>query len=96
MRTLILIVATLAGYSVAAANVAAAEPKPGTAVAFFANSDAEYRDAVQRATEWCAEKFGTPAQYLDSRIDSGGKVVRFGCVLNQSAARPTSRPTPAQ
>jgi hypothetical protein len=65
-------------------------------VAFFANSDAEYREAAQRATEWCAEKYGSPAQYLDSRTDSGGKVVRFVCILDQAASLPTKQPSPAQ
>jgi len=96
MRTLVLIVATLAGSAVVAANAGAADPRPGTAVAFFANSDAEYREAVQRATEWCAEKYSAPAQYLDSRTDSGGKVVRFVCVLDQAASLPTKQPLLAQ
>ena len=77
----ILIAATLAGCAVAATDKASG-PQPGTAVAFSANTDAEFQDAAQRAKEWCAETYSEGAKFLDSRTDSTGKVVRFGCVSN--------------
>jgi hypothetical protein len=73
------IAATLAGCAVAAADKASG-PQPGTAVAFSANTDAEFQDAAQRAKEWCAETYAESAKFLDSRMDPTGKVVRFGCV----------------
>jgi uncharacterized protein YceK len=72
-----LIIPPLAG---CAAAVTASAPRPGTAVAFNANTDAEFEEAAQRAKEWCAETYDEPAKYLDSRTDASGKVVRFGCV----------------
>lgn len=77
----ILVAATLAGCSAAATNKASG-PRPGTAVAFSANTDAEFQDAAQRAKEWCAETYSEGAKFLDSRTDSTGKIVRFGCVSN--------------
>jgi len=82
MRTLaITLMAMLSGCAVAATDQAA-DPKPGTAVAFSANTDAELQEAAQRAKEWCAETYNEEAKFLDSRTDSTGKVVRFGCVPN--------------
>lgn len=82
MRTLaIALVSVLSGCAVAATEQAV-DPKPGTAVAFNANTDAEFQEAAQRAREWCAETYSEEAKFLDSRTDSTGKVVRFGCVPN--------------
>lgn len=86
MRTIAIIAATLAGCTVAGASAAAADPRPGTSVAFFANNDSEFREAAERAHEWCAETYSAPAQYFDARTDSAGKVVRFACVLDESAS----------
>lgn len=80
MRTLaITLMAMLSGCAVAATDHAV-DPKPGTSVAFNANTDAEFQEAAQRAKEWCAETYSEEAKFLDSRTDSTGKVVRFGCV----------------
>jgi uncharacterized protein YceK len=45
----------------------AAAPQPGKALAFYSNSDAEYRQAAQRAEEWCHETYDAPAKYLSRR-----------------------------
>lgn len=76
---LISVTVALAGCSIAAPEKAAA-PKPGTSFAFTANTDAEFQEAHQRATEWCAETYSEPAMLLDSRSDSAGTIVRFSCV----------------
>jgi hypothetical protein len=60
----------------------AAAPQPGKALAFYANSDAEYRQAAQRAEEWCHEKYDAPAKYLSRRDGAEGNVVTFGCTTN--------------
>ena len=82
MRTLaITLIVMLSGCAVAPTDQTAG-PKPGTAVAFNANTDAELQEAAQRAKEWCAETYSEEAKFLDSRTDSTGNVVRFGCVPN--------------
>jgi uncharacterized protein YceK len=82
MRTLaITLMVMLSGCAVVPTDQAAG-PKPGTAVAFNANTDAELQEAAQRAKEWCAETYSEEAKFLDSRTDSTGNVVRFGCVPN--------------
>jgi hypothetical protein len=86
MRTILILAATRAGLSAAAANAEAADPRPGTSVAFFANNDAEFQEASERAAEWCAETYSAPAQYLDARTEAEGRVVRFACVLDQAAS----------
>ena len=59
------------------------EHKPGMAVAYFSNSDAEYRQAAQRAQEWCHENYDAPATYLSQRHDeSAGNIVTFGCAAD--------------
>jgi hypothetical protein len=79
--TAVCVLIALAGCS-AASTGQATNPKPGTAVAFNANTEAELEDAAESAKEWCAETYGKPAKFLDSRTDASGKVVRFGCVLD--------------
>ena len=59
------------------------ENKPGMAVSYFSNSDAEYRQAAQRAQEWCHETYDAPAKYLSQRHDgSAGNIVTFGCAAD--------------
>jgi hypothetical protein len=86
MRTIAILAATLAGWSAAAALAEAADPRSGTSVAFFANNDAEFQEAAQRAAEWCAETYSAPAKYLDARADAAGRVARFTCVLDQAGS----------
>lgn len=70
----------LAGCSATAHT--AADPKPGTAVAFSANTDAEFQEAAESAKEWCAETYSKPAKFIDSRADASGRVVRFSCTVD--------------
>jgi hypothetical protein len=81
MRILIFAaVAALAGCA-SADRAQAPKVRPGQAVAFYSNNDAEYQQAVQGANEWCHETYDAPAQYLTTRNDgTAGKVVTFGCV----------------
>ena len=83
MRILILAaIAALAGCA-SPAQVQAPKVRPGQAVAFYSNSDAEYDQAVQWANEWCRETYDAPAQYVGRRNDGArGSVVTFGCTTH--------------
>jgi hypothetical protein len=60
----------------------AATPQPGKALAFYSNNDAEYREAAQRAEEWCRETYDSSAQYMNRRDGTDGSIVTFGCATN--------------
>ena len=57
-------------------------PQPGKALAFYSNNDAEYREAAQRAEEWCREAYDSPAHYLNQRAETAGHIVTFACTTN--------------
>ncbi len=84
MRILIFTaIVALAGCTSATVDRAEAPTQqPGKAVAFYSNSDAEYRRAEQRAKEWCYETYDAPAQYLNRRDGAAGNIVTFGCATN--------------
>ena len=60
----------------------APDREAGRAVAFYSNSDTEYREAAQRADEWCHETYDAPAKYLGQRSGAAGNIVTFGCARN--------------
>jgi hypothetical protein len=76
-------IVALAGCSNAGSDRAEApDHQPGKALAFYSNNDDEFRDASQRAKEWCQETYDAPAKYLNRRDSAEGNIVTFGCTTN--------------
>jgi hypothetical protein len=84
MRILILAaIVALAGCASASSEHAEAPAhEPGKALAFNSNNEAEFNQAAQRAQEWCAETYDSPAKYLGRRDGAAGDIVTFGCTTN--------------
>jgi len=75
-------IVALAGCTSTTERAQAPQQQAGRAVAFYSNDNAEYREAAQRADEWCHETYDSPAKYLSQRNGSGGNIVTFRCATN--------------
>jgi len=84
MRSLIFAaIVALAGCTNTTINRAETPPqRPGTALAFNVNNDADFKEGQARAAEWCAETYSAPARYIEERAGPTGRVAVFGCATN--------------
>src|SRR5215470_18771147 len=86
MRTFILVLAMIAltGCTFKSATVKhVAEPPPTVVpatVAYEVNNQVDYDQAARQADDWCRQKYGARAHYLNRQPAAVGAVVTFECI----------------